>query len=148
MQSYGILGVWKLAASKTFKDIRCFSFLRGLLISLLFSTVGAYSFGVVEFKNLHLSFPVHLLLSHLVMLYVVNLINEVDVWSDITDSHASRFSSDMLMSFWMLRLEDPKYLNEQSRALKHVNVLLRSNKGLMHNEISKNSFGQRKVAYS
>jgi len=80
-----------LALTKTFSDVRSYAFLKGLAITIIFSTLAAYSFAVVEFNNFRVSFLLHLLLSHIVMVYTLNVVNEVDVWSDVTDS--SRYSN-------------------------------------------------------
>jgi hypothetical protein len=153
-QAYGILGVAWLSIRKTFIEIKSFAFLRGLLVTFVFCVLAALSLASTNLDNLNLSLLLKLLLCHVVIVYAANVFNEVDVWVDITDNTAARYNNDLIMSFWILRLEDPSYIHVipsltqyQNRAIKHINRLLLKQKGLMHETIERNGFGQRRVRY-
>ena len=153
-QAYGILGVAWLSIRKTFIEIKSFAFLRGLLVTFVFCVLAALSLASTTLDNLNLSLLLKLLLCHVVIVYAANVFNEVDVWVDITDNTAARYNNDLIMSFWILRLEDPSYIHVipsltqyQNRAIKHINRLLLKQKGLMHETIERNGFGQRRVRY-
>ena len=143
-EAYGILGVAWLSIRKTFIEIKSFAFLRGLLVTFVFCVLAALSLASTNLDNLNLSLLLKLLLCHVVIVYAANVFNEVDVWVDITDNTAARYNNDLIMSFWILRLEDPSYIHYQNRAIKHINRLLLKQKGLMHETIERNGFGQRR----
>jgi hypothetical protein len=75
MQPYGIVGIAKRSIVKTIHDILDLTFWKGILLSMLFSTLGAYSFVLIDLHRLHIHFLWMLMLSHLSLLFVLNVIN-------------------------------------------------------------------------
>jgi hypothetical protein len=75
MQPYGIIGIAKRSIIQTFHNIVDLTFWKGIILSMLFSTFGAYSFALVDLHRLHIHFLWLLMLSHLSLLFVLNVIN-------------------------------------------------------------------------
>lgn len=95
--------------SKTLRDVCNVNFLRGVGLSLAVGSIGAYIFTSIVDYTQYLSASLALLAAHVILVYTLNVICEVDLWMDIADEDYERTSNNLLMSFWILRLEDQNY---------------------------------------
>lgn len=136
----------RLATGRTLADILSWRFLGLLLVNFAVSTLAGLTFRTIDFsKPLHLHFMAYLVLCHMVLVFILNLVNELDVWVDTTERDIVRLDEDIPLCFWMLRLEDPEYSHEQERSAKHIERLMFKHKNMMHQDLVRHAYSQRKV---